>query len=100
MDYFFGLDHPAKIEDLALLSTFHDPVSLSIAEELLTEGGVPFLKKERGAGGAVRLIVGFQTFGSDIFVLPEDLERATDLLQPLFDSEPLTDDTEAVKEEI
>ena len=49
MDTFFGLDRPAKVEDLVLLSTFNDPVTLSIAEELLTEGGIPFLKKERGA---------------------------------------------------
>ena len=100
MDTFFGLDHPAKVEDLVLLSTFNDPVTLSIAEELLTEGGVPFLKKERGAGGVVRMIVGFQTFGSDIFVLPEDLDKANELLLPLFESEPLTNDTDDVKEEV
>ena len=100
MDTFFGLDRPAKVEDLVLLSTFNDPVTLSIAEELLTEGGVPFLKKERGAGGVVRMIVGFQTFGSDIFVLPEDLDKANELLLPLFESEPLANDTDDVKEEV
>ena len=100
MDTFFGLDRPAKVEDLVLLSTFNDPVTLSIAEELLTEGGIPFLKKERGAGGVVRMIVGFQTFCSDIFVLPDDLDKANEILLPLFESEPLTNDTDDVKEEV
>jgi len=86
MDYFFGLDHPAKIEDLTLLTTFSDPVSLSIAEELLSDAGIPFLKKERGAGGAVRIIAGFQLFATDLFVRPEDEDKAHDALIPL--SEP------------
>ena len=92
MDRFFGLDTPAGLEDLAHLTTFHDPVSLSIAEELLTDGGVPFLRKDRGAGGVVQLVVGFQTFGSDIFVLPSDLERANELLIPLLSAETIVVD--------
>ncbi|MBE6703299.1 MAG: DUF2007 domain-containing protein [Ruminococcaceae bacterium] len=91
MDHFFGLDKPAKVEDLILLETFHDPVSLSIAEELLTEGKIPFLKKERGAGGVVRLVAGFQTFGSDIFILPQDEEKAKELLLPLLNAEMILD---------
>ena len=92
MDRFFGLDTPAKLEDLAHLTTFYDPVSTSIAEELLTDGGVPFLRKDRGAGGVVQIVVGFQTFGSDIFVLPSDLERANELLIPLLSAETVEDE--------
>ena len=97
MDLFFGLDTPANQEDLAHLTTFYDPVSLSIAEELLTDGGVPFLRKDRGAGGVVQIVVGFQTFGADIFVLPKDLERANELLIPL--QSAVTVEDEDVSEE-
>lgn len=83
MDRIFGLDHPASEGSLSHLCTFHDPVSLSIAEEILTEAQLPFLKKERGSGGAVRLITGFQSFGTDLFVRPEDAEKASELLTPL-----------------
>ena len=83
MDRLFGLDHPANDKTLTHLCTFHDPVSLSIAEELLQDAEIPFLKKERGSGGAVRLIVGFQSFGTDLFVRPEDAERASEALTPL-----------------
>ena len=85
MDRFFGLDSAAPAEEgMRLLASFFNPISLSIAEEILSENGVPFLKKERGSGGLVRLIAGFQTFGTDFFVLAEDLDRATELLEPLF----------------
>jgi hypothetical protein len=91
MDRIFGLDRPANDNSLTHLCTFHDPVSLSIAQEILTEAELPFLKKERGSGGAVRLITGFQSFGTDLFVRPEDAERATELLMPLLTGESNTE---------
>ena len=87
MDRIFGLDRPANDKSLTHLCTFHDPVSLAIAEEMLTEAQLPFLKKERGSGGAVRLITGFQSFGTDLFVRPEDAEKAAELLVPLLTDE-------------
>lgn len=86
MDRLFGLDAPAALGDLAHVGEFHDPVSAAIAEELLREAEIPFLKKERGSGTAVRIIAGFQPFGTDFFVRPEDEEKALDALLPL--SEP------------
>ena len=86
MDRFFGLDTPADLNDLAHLAELNDPVSVAIAEELLGDAGIPYLKRERGSGTAVRIIAGFQPFGTDLFVRPEDLEKATETLLPL--SEP------------
>ena len=94
MDRLFGLDHPANDKSLAHLCTFHDPVSLSIAEEILNDAALPFLKKERGSGGVVRLVTGFQSFGTDLYVRPEDEERANDVLSPLFEEA----DAEATEE--
>ncbi len=82
---FFGLDRPAGEDELALLRTFHDDVSLAMAEEILRDEGIPFLKKDRGSGSAVRLVVGFSTYGTDLLVAPDDLERATELMQALFE---------------
>ncbi len=85
MDHLFGLDQPAKVEGLAHLATFTEPVSLAIAEEMLHDNGIPYLKKERGAGGVVRILVGYQSFGTDLFVRPEDEEKANEVLMPLFE---------------
>jgi len=94
MDRIFGLDRPANDKSLTHLCTFHDPVSLAIAEEMLTEAQLPFLKKERGSGGAVRLITGFQSFGTDLFVRPEDAEKAAELLVPLLTDESVNTEQE------
>ena len=84
---FFGLDKPASDENLVLLRTFHDDVSVTMAEEVLRDEGILFVKKDRGSGSAVRIITGFSMFGTDILVAPEDLEKATALMEALFDAE-------------
>ena len=94
MDNLFGLDHPANADGLAHLATFTEPVSLSIAEEMLRDNDVPYLKKERGCGGVVRILTGFQSFGTDLFVRPEDEQKALDVLAPLFEEA----DAEAAEE--
>ena len=84
MDKLFGLDTPIQEDNLLLIRSFFDTVSASIAEEALRDAEIPFLKKERGSGTAVRIITGMQMFGSDFFVRPEDGERAEALMQLLF----------------
>ena len=37
---FFGLDKPASDENLVLLRTFHDDVSVTMAEEILRDEGI------------------------------------------------------------
>ena len=84
---FFGLDKPASDENLVLLRTFHDDVAVTMAEEVLRDENILFVKKDRGTGSAVRIITGFSMFGTDILVAPEDLEKATALMEALFDAE-------------
>ena len=84
-DLFFGLNAPVNEDDLVLLRTFHDDISVAMAEEVLRDEGILFVKKDRGSGSAVRIVVGFSTFGTDLFVAPDDLERATELMQALFE---------------
>ena len=87
MDMLFGLDFPAEQEGLALLRTFYDEVSLSIALEVLGDNEIPHLKKDRGTGNVVRILTGFSMYGVDVYVRPEDLERAAALMDELFSGE-------------
>lgn len=91
---FFGLDQPASDENLALLRTFHDDVSVTMAEEVLRDEGILFVKKDRGSGSAVRLITGYSMYGTDLLVAPEDLERASALMEALFEVEDVVHDSE------
>ena len=91
MDKLFGLDQPAEEEGLSLLRTFYDEVSLSIALEVLEDNAIPHLKKDRGTGNVVRIITGFSMYGVDVFVRPEDSERAAALMDELFSGEAAED---------
>ena len=91
---FFGLDAPANEDGLVLLRTFHDDISVAMAEEVLRDEEIPFLKKDRGSGSVVRLVTGFSTYGTDLFVAPDDLEKATGLMQALFEVDYAIRDSE------
>ena len=81
MDKLFGLDGAAVHDDkLALLTTAYDPTYLAIVESILKDAEIPYLKKDRGSGAAVRVIMGYSMFGTDIFVLKEQLETASELI--------------------
>ena len=83
MDSFFGLDTPNKVdENLELLTTLHDEISLSCVESILRDAEIPYLVKHRGAGSSMRVIMGFSLFAADVFVLKETLELAQALIAP------------------
>ena len=88
---FFGLDQPANEDGLVLLRTFHDDVSVTMAEEVLRDEKILFLKKDRGSGSAVRLITGYSMYGTDLLVAPEDLEKASALMAALFDAQDVAE---------
>ena len=84
MDSFFGLDKASPpMSDLELLVTVNDRIYQSIIESVLTDNEIPFISKERGSGAAVKVITGFSLFGTDIFVLKTDIERARVLMDQL-----------------
>jgi hypothetical protein len=88
---FFGLDQPANEDGLVLLRTLHDDVSVTMAEEVLRDEEILFLKKDRGSGSAVRLITGYSMYGTDLLVAPEDLEKASALMAALFDAQDVAE---------
>ena len=94
---FFGLDQAASEDGLVLLRSFHDDVSVTMAEEVLRDEEIPFVKKDRGSGSAVRLITGYSMYGTDLLVAPDDLEKATALMEALFDVESVVEDEESAQ---
>ena len=81
MDKIFGLDKVSShSEELELLTTAYDPTYLAIVESILTDAQIPYLKKDRGSGAAVRVIMGYSMFGTDVFVLKEHFETASALI--------------------
>ena len=84
MDFLFGLDKSnPPLKDLELLTTVNDRIYQAMLESVLSDNEIPYLSKERGSGAAVKVITGFSMFGTDIFVLKKDIERAKELLELL-----------------
>ncbi len=95
MDFLFGFDKSnAPSPDLELLTTVTDRVYQSIIESVLKDNNIPYLSKERGSGSAVKIITGLSMFGTDIFVLKKDFERATELMEILSAEPVVTADEE------
>ena len=83
MDSIFGLDSTRNTsEDLELLTTVYDEISLACVKSILRDAEIPYLVKQRGSGSSVRIIAGYSIFGADVFVLRETLELASALIAP------------------
>ena len=96
MSDLFGLDRPAPHdEELELLTTAYDNAYLAVVESILNDAEIPYLKKDRGSGSAMKMIMGYSMFGCDIFVRREDIETASALVAPPADSDD-TDDADAL----
>ena len=81
MDRFFGLDNPSlSDEGVSLLTTLYDTVAAELVGALLTEEGIPFLKKDRGTGGMMRILAGTTLSPIDIYVPDARLDQARELL--------------------
>lgn len=79
----FGLERPATpdTDDYTLLTTVYSNEELISLRALLDSVDIPYFWADRGAGGVTRLIVGNTCYGTDLFVPPDRLDEARDLLQ-------------------
>ncbi len=91
MDRFFGFDSVSAHDDnVELLFTAYDPAELAVKESVLKDAGIPYLCRERGSGGMMKIVAGFSVFGTDVFVLKEHIETARAIFESsefVFDGE-------------
>ena len=88
MDSFFGLNEAALQEEgIVLLTTVYDEVLASIYESLLKECNIPHLRKDRGSGTAMRVLLGASNQGIDFYVPDRYLDAAKELLFSPADTE-------------
>ncbi len=83
LDNLFGMDRPAppQTENVSLLVTVNSPEERAVIESLLRGAEIPYLLRDRGAGEAVRLIMGSNmNCGCDIYVAEEQLEEALSVI--------------------
>ena len=68
-------------EDVAHLVHVDDRVTDAILCEILRDNDIPYMKKERSGGMVTSVVMGFNVFGSDIYVAREKLELARELYE-------------------
>lgn len=81
----FGEDRVSPHDEgQALLCTVYDPMELQMILGILDGAEIPFLLKDRGAGGVSKIILGYSSLsGTDIFVPDTALEAAEALITPV-----------------
>ena len=97
MDSFFGFDKVSAHDDnVDLLFTVYEPSELAVIESVLRDARIPYLCKDRGSGGMMKVIAGYSVFGTDVFVLKEHLQTARAIFES---SEFVWEDGEMAEEE-
>lgn len=91
-DSLFGLDHAGSEEGMTLLTTVHDDAERSIVCGILEDEQIPYLAKDRGSGGVVRVIAGYSVFGTDILVPDDRHSDAAAVLDAYRNGTPVEED--------
>lgn len=68
-----------KVE-LVLLRSTSDVYELDLIKGLLEEAGIPFIIKEPGSSGYMRIIGGTSVFGTNVYVDATTFEEAEEIL--------------------
>ncbi|GFN34457.1 putative signal transducing protein [Tepidimicrobium xylanilyticum] len=66
--------------EMVLLKTVYNSVELNLIENLLNEHNIPFVFRDYGSGGYMRVFSGFSIYGTDILVEKSMFEKASVLI--------------------
>ena len=64
-----------------------NPVSSAVFQDMLKENGIPFVCRQQGAGGSVKLLLGGGIVPDYIFVSAKNYERARELYEVYLETE-------------
>ena len=76
--------------ELVVAAIIKNPVSSAIFQDMLKENGIPFICRQDGAGGSVKLLLGGGIVPDYIFVSARNYDRARELYEAylLTETEP------------
>lgn len=69
--------------EMVVLKTSSNNYEIDLIKSLLEENEIPYILKERGIGGYMKIISGSSLFGTDILVEKSSLEKAKTLMDEL-----------------
>ena len=83
MKFFKGFVKKEENEDTqpVLAAIIQNTVSSEIYQDMLKENGIPFVCRQQGAGGYIKILTGGLFIADSIYVNERDLERARELFE-------------------
>ena len=66
--------------EMMVLKTTNNSPELNFIKNLLEENGIPYILKDHGSGGYMRIATGSSLYGTDILVEKSTFERAKEIL--------------------
>lgn len=96
----FGSKRDKDKNEPVLLITVDSNYQLGLVRSILEENNISCLAQDRASGGYMRVYAGGSIFGTDIYVAPENEEKAKKLLDilDLDNSEGIPDEEELARE--
>lgn len=76
-----------------------NPVSSAVFQDMLKENGIPFVCRQQGAGGSVKLLLGGGIVPDYILVSSKNYERARELYEVYLLNEPESEDGDFEEEQ-
>lgn len=75
-----------------LAAIIKDPVTSEIFQNILKENGIPFICRQEGAGGSLKLLLGAGVVPDDIYVAAKNYEKARGLYEAYLKTEVEAED--------
>lgn len=88
-----GENKPADSEPV-LAVTVLNPVSSAIYQDMLRENGIPFICRQNGAGGYLKILFGGGLVPDNFYVTGEYLEKAQELYRVYIEPETQIEEEE------
>ena len=74
-----------NIDDVNIikLRSISNEIELGMIKEILDDNNIPYIIKNDGSGGYMRIITGGSSFVTDVMVKEADLDKSNDLLESI-----------------
>lgn len=98
MSFFKRKKEEKQVENEPVVAAIiSNPVSSAVFQDMLKENGIPFVCRQEGAGGSVKLLLGGGIVPDYIFVSSDNYELARELYEVYLLNEP--QDGELIEEQ-
>ena len=94
MGFFKGIlrkDDKEEFKKPVLAAVIQNTVSSEIYQDMLRENGIPFICRQQGAGGYIKILTGGLFIADNIYVSADNLDRAKEIYNTYIETDSSVD---------